>query len=112
MKMRESENVEPPRWADRLLSWYCRPEALEDLQGDLHELFARHKGLGFQLYSMLIKQLSTLGFHAVIAGIALPNEASIALFESDSQGLQVIITNFYLIDFMFFSIKANHRSSR
>ena len=51
---------------------------------------------------MLIKQLSTLGFHAVIAGIALPNEASIALFESDSQGLQVIITNFYLIDFMFF----------
>ena len=43
MKMRESENVEPPRWADRLLSWYCRPEALEDLQGDLHELFARHK---------------------------------------------------------------------
>ena len=48
------------------------------------------KGLGFQLYSTLIKQLSTLGFHAVIAGISLPNEASIALFESDSQGLQVI----------------------
>lgn len=42
MKMSESDNVEPPRWADRFLSWYCNPEVLEDLQGDLHELFARH----------------------------------------------------------------------
>ena len=42
MKISKPENIEPPRWADRFLSWYCSPEALEDLQGDLHELFARH----------------------------------------------------------------------
>lgn len=29
----------PPRWADRFLEWFCNPELLEDLQGDLHERF-------------------------------------------------------------------------
>ena len=33
---------QPPRWADRLLEWYCRPELLEDLQGDLREYFNRN----------------------------------------------------------------------
>jgi ABC-type antimicrobial peptide transport system permease subunit len=33
---------EPPRWAQRLLSWYCRPDLLEDLQGDLNEYFERN----------------------------------------------------------------------
>jgi ABC-type antimicrobial peptide transport system permease subunit len=34
--------IRPPRWAERLLEWYCRPELLEDLQGDLHEYFERN----------------------------------------------------------------------
>ncbi len=29
----------PPKWADKLLEWYCRPDLLEDLQGDLYEVF-------------------------------------------------------------------------
>lgn len=29
----------PPKWADWFLHWYCRPELLEDLQGDLYEIF-------------------------------------------------------------------------
>ena len=32
----------PPRWAQRLLRWYCRPDLLEDLQGDLNEYFERN----------------------------------------------------------------------
>ena len=32
----------PPRWAQRFLSWYCKPEMLEDLQGDLNEYFDRN----------------------------------------------------------------------
>ena len=36
------KEINPPRWAGRLLSWYCRPELLEDLQGDLNEYFDRH----------------------------------------------------------------------
>src|SRR5688572_26497769 len=38
----------PPRWAERFLSWYCKSDLLEDLQGDLNEYFERHvkaKGL-------------------------------------------------------------------
>jgi len=43
-----SPSRSPPKWANRLLEWYCRPEMLEDLQGDLHEFFDRNveeKGL-------------------------------------------------------------------
>jgi len=29
----------PPKWLDRILEWYCNPDLLEDLQGDLHELY-------------------------------------------------------------------------
>lgn len=32
----------PPRWAEQFLSWYCRAELLEDLQGDLNEYFQRN----------------------------------------------------------------------
>ncbi len=32
----------PPKWAARFLAWYCRPELLEDLQGDLNEYFHRN----------------------------------------------------------------------
>lgn len=30
---------QPPRWAERFLAWYCRPELLEEIQGDIYELF-------------------------------------------------------------------------
>lgn len=39
---KESEAAQPPRWAQRLLNWYCRPDLLEDLQGDLNEYFDRN----------------------------------------------------------------------
>lgn len=32
---------QPPRWAERFLEWYCRPEKLEEIQGDVHELYER-----------------------------------------------------------------------
>ncbi len=31
----------PPRWADRFLEWYCHPDLLEDIQGDLYEMYER-----------------------------------------------------------------------
>lgn len=30
---------QPPAWALRLLRWYCNPELLEEIQGDLYEAF-------------------------------------------------------------------------
>lgn len=40
--MKAQKEIRPPAWAERLLSWYCRPELLEDLQGDLNEYFSRN----------------------------------------------------------------------
>ncbi|MBN4052143.1 MAG: phosphinothricin acetyltransferase [Bacteroidetes bacterium] len=40
-----------------------------------------NKGIGTALYAELIKRLTEMDIHAVIGGIALPNEASIALHE-------------------------------
>lgn len=34
-------HLSPPKWASRFLEWYCRPEKLESIQGDLYELFDR-----------------------------------------------------------------------
>lgn len=35
---RRSKNS-PPKWADRFLAWYCNPKLLEQIQGDVHELY-------------------------------------------------------------------------
>lgn len=32
-------NIQPPKWADRFLAWYCNPDLLEEIQGDTHELY-------------------------------------------------------------------------
>ncbi len=32
----------PPRWADRLLEWFCAPHLLEEVQGDIQERFERN----------------------------------------------------------------------
>lgn len=40
--MKQRQPPRPPRWATRLLQWYCRPELLEDLEGDLNEYFDRN----------------------------------------------------------------------
>ncbi len=38
----EKKEIHPPRWAEKFLSWYCKPSLLEDLQGDLNEYFQRN----------------------------------------------------------------------
>jgi len=38
------------------------------------------KGVGFRLYSELLSRISTK-YHVIVAGIALPNEASVRLHE-------------------------------
>lgn len=35
----EPNQSHPPRWADRLLEWCCAPDLLEDVQGDLYEVY-------------------------------------------------------------------------
>lgn len=33
-------HLQPPKWLDRLLQWYCAEELIEEIQGDLHEAYA------------------------------------------------------------------------
>lgn len=37
---------QPPKWADRFLEWFCNPNLLEDLQGDLHEIYEEKTSIG------------------------------------------------------------------
>ncbi|MEM8895120.1 MAG: ABC transporter permease, partial [Bacteroidota bacterium] len=37
---------QPPVWADRLLEWFCNPDLLEDLQGDLYEVYYHYQDEG------------------------------------------------------------------
>lgn len=40
--MKNAQRSQPPGWAQRFLSWYCKPSLLEDLEGDLQEYFERN----------------------------------------------------------------------
>lgn len=58
----------PPRWATRLLQWYCKPELLEDLEGDLHEYFERNvkiKGARTARWIYLIDVLKFLRLYTI-----------------------------------------------
>jgi len=33
------EKIEPPHWATRFLQWYCAPDLLEEVEGDILEVF-------------------------------------------------------------------------
>jgi hypothetical protein len=52
----------PPRWAARFLEWYCRPQLLEDLQGDLNEYFHRNLKEKGHFNARLIYILDVLKF--------------------------------------------------
>jgi len=62
-------------WKSRCAYKYSVESAVYLKQGEMK------KGVGTILYTELIEQLINMDFHAVIGGIALPNEASIALHE-------------------------------
>lgn len=52
----------PPKWASRLLAAYCRPELLEDLQGDLNEYFDRNVRARGTFIARLIYIIDVLKF--------------------------------------------------
>ena len=52
----------PPRWARQFLEWYCRPELLEDLEGDLCEYFERNRQSKGSWKASLIYAIDVLKF--------------------------------------------------
>lgn len=63
-------------WRDRA-AYGWTPEA-----GVYVEEHARRRGVGRALYERLIETLHRQGFHSVVAGITLPNDASVRLHEA------------------------------
>ncbi|GAB3275028.1 ABC transporter permease [Larkinella harenae] len=55
-------SASPPRWAQKLLHWYCRPELLEDLEGDFNEFFERNLKTKGSRRARLIYALDVLKF--------------------------------------------------
>ena len=41
MKRKSNNSPKPPRWANRFLEWYCAPDLLEEVQGDIYEMYRR-----------------------------------------------------------------------
>ncbi|HEY4110240.1 ABC transporter permease, partial [Puia sp.] len=58
----KNKTVHPPKWATRFLRAYCRPELLEDLQGDLHEFFDRNLQARGAFVARLIYVIDVLKF--------------------------------------------------
>ncbi len=52
----------PPKWAQRFLRWYCRPQLAEDLEGDLNEFFERNVEKKGALRAKLIYVADVLKF--------------------------------------------------
>ena len=64
----EKKEIHPPRWAEKFLSWYCKPALLEDLQGDLNEYFQRHvkeKGLTRARFIYVVDVLKFLRLYTI-----------------------------------------------
>jgi putative ABC transport system permease protein len=56
------KKTQPPEWATRLLAAYCRPELLEDLEGDLNEFFERNVRTRGKFIARLIYVIDVLKF--------------------------------------------------
>lgn len=64
-------------------SWRARPAYRFSVETAIYLASeCRGKGLGTQLYLELLAELRQRGFHMALGGLALPNEASVALHES------------------------------
>src|SRR6516165_4973823 len=60
--MKKKKIVGPPAWTTRFLQWYCRPELLEDLQGDLNEFFARNLSTKGAFFARIIYIIDVFKF--------------------------------------------------
>ena len=60
--MKGTKKKGPPRWANKFLTWYCRPELLEDLEGDLNEYFNRNLRIKGQRKASIIYIIDVFKF--------------------------------------------------
>jgi putative ABC transport system permease protein len=83
----------PPRWADRLLEWFCAPHLLEEVQGDLHERFEKSVRVFGEKTARRDYVISILGF---IRPFALKRNKELS---TASLYIQIMISNYFKIAF-------------
>ncbi|WP_460475086.1 ABC transporter permease, partial [Emticicia fontis] len=87
------QKPQPPRWADRLLEWFCVPELLEEVQGDLHEKFEKNvRVFGEQT----ARREYIIGVLSFIRPFAL--KRNVRAYQS-SLYLKIMISNYFKIAF-------------
>ncbi len=80
----------PPRWADRLLEWFCAPHLLEEVQGDLYEKFYKNVRL---FGNQIARKEFVVGVLGFIKPFALRRKKEV----SQSLYHQIMISNYFKI---------------
>lgn len=80
----------PPRWADKLLEWFCAPHLLEEVQGDLYERFQKNLRV-FGLKTARKEYM--LGVLSFIKPFALKRKKEL----SPPLYLQIMISNYFKV---------------
>jgi ABC-type antimicrobial peptide transport system permease subunit len=83
---------QPPRWADRLLEWFCAPHLLEEVQGDLYERFLKNVRVFGLKAARRDYAIGVLGFIRPFALIR-KKDLSLSLYH------KIMISNYFKIAF-------------
>ena len=87
------QKQQPPRWADKLLEWFCAPYLLEEVQGDLYERFQKNLRL-FGLKTA--RKEYVVGVLSFIRPFALKRNT---VLSSPSLYIQIMISNYFKVAF-------------
>ncbi|WP_310588063.1 ABC transporter permease [Emticicia sp. BO119] len=87
-----SDNIKPPRWADRLLEWFCAPHLLEEVQGDLYERFQKN----IRVFGLkTARKEYVVGVLSFIKPFALKRNTN----SSPPLYIQIMISNYFKVAF-------------
>jgi putative ABC transport system permease protein len=96
MKLPQQSPSPPPQWADKLLEWLCPDELLEEVQGDLQELFEERVAEAGQRQARREYILSVLGYLRPYAFKRKTNHYSqLSLFTMFNNYFKIALRNLY-----------------
>ncbi len=62
------KEIRPPKWANSFLAWYCAPDLLDEIQGDLHEAFYKRcnrKGIHYARLFFILDVFRSISYKTV-----------------------------------------------
>jgi ABC-type antimicrobial peptide transport system permease subunit len=92
LNQKDMQTPTSPRWADKLLEWFCAPHLLEEVQGDLYERFQKNVRVFGLKAARRDYVISVLGFIRPFALIR-KKDLSLSLYH------KVMISNYFKIAF-------------